>query len=153
MVALPFLALAIAILEVGIDYWVNSQLDYATQAAVEDIRSGKVQAQTLTASSFKSTLLCPRLTGLTCSSVILNVVTVNVSQSWNTYAGTFNPSLQNWCPGAAADRVLVRVAYPVPLASMIWAGTASTTGTRYFKAAAAFRNDPYGVTYTNGAGC
>lgn len=153
MVALPFLALTVGILEIGVDYFFNSQIDYATQAAVEDIRSGRVQAQALTASSFKSTLLCPRLPGLTCESLIVNVATIKVWSDWNAYAGPVNPAVQNWCPGASADRVLVQVAYPVPLATMIWSGSPSTTTTRYFRASAGFRNDPYGVTYVNGPGC
>ena len=153
MVALPFLALTVGILEVGVDYFFNSQIDYATQAAVEDIRSGKAQAQSLTASSFKTNLLCPRLPGLDCDSLIVNVVTIKSWSDWNAYAGPLDPSVQKWCPGASTDRVLVQVAYPVPLASMIWSGSSSTTTTRYFRASAGFRNDPYGVTFVNGAGC
>jgi Flp pilus assembly protein TadG len=153
MVALPFLALTIGILEVGVDYFINSQIDYATQTAVEDIRSGRVQAQALTASSFKTNLLCARLAGLNCDSLIVNVVTIKAWSDWNSYAGPVDPAVQKWCPGASTDRVLVQVAYPVPLATMIWSGSPSTTTTRYFRASSGFRNDPYGVTYVNGAGC
>jgi len=155
MVAMPFLAMIICIIEVGVDFLFFSQIDYAAHKAAQEIRSGSVQMQKLTADQFKTNVLCPKLSGFTCSSVEVNVVVIKQSEEWVSWSPTtINPAAAKWCPGGAADTVLVQVAYPVPLASMIWAGSRSAAdGIRYYLSAAAFRNDPFGLPAAATAGC
>jgi Flp pilus assembly protein TadG len=154
IVGLPFIAVIIAIIEVAVDFMISAQLDTALQKSVADIRSGTVQIQNMTAAQFKTQILCSRLTGLTCSSVLLNVVKIAQSTDWATWSpSSINSSNQKWCPGGSADAILVQVAYPVPLASMIWAGaTGAQTGSRYYISSAGLRNDPFGIPVTQ-AGC
>lgn len=155
LVALPFLAMVICIIEVGVDFFFFSQIDYAAHKAAQEIRSGSVQMQKLTADQFKTNVLCPKLSGFTCSSVRVNVVVIKQHNEWWAWsATTINPANAKWCPGGAADLVLVQIAYPVPLATMIWAGTKSTAnGVRYYLSAAALRNDPFGLPAPANAGC
>jgi Flp pilus assembly protein TadG len=158
MVSLPFLAMIICIIEVGVDFLFFSQIDYATHKAAQEIRSGSVQMQNLTATQFKTNVICPKLTGLTCSSLQVNVGVVRNtyewSANWTWWPNTVNPATAKWCPGGAADTILIQLAYPVPLASMIWAGAASNAnGVRYYLSAAAFRNDPFGLPVPATAGC
>ena len=155
IVALPFLAMILYIIEVGVDFLFFSQIDYATHKAAQEIRSGSVQIQNLTSAQFKTNVLCPKITGLTCSSLQVNVVVIKQSEEWATWSPTsINPATAKWCPGGSTDTVLMQVAYPVPLATMIWAGAQSTAnGVRYYLSAAAFRNDPYGLPAPATAGC
>jgi Flp pilus assembly protein TadG len=152
LVAVPFLALTFGIIEVGIDFMVNSQIDAATQKVVENIRSGAVVISGMSASDFKTNVLCPQMVGMTCSSVRLNVETIQQWTKWNSISKTAITT-QNWCPGGSGDRVLVQVAYPVPLSTMIWAGSPSLAEPRYYIAAAGFRNDPYGIAASTAPGC
>ena len=155
MVALPFLAMILCIIEVGVDFLFFSQIDYAAHKAAQEVRSGSVQIQNLTAAQFKTNVLCPKLTGFTCSSLEVNVVVIKQSEEWATWSpATINPATAKWCPGGSTDTVLMQVAYPVPLATMIWAGAQSTANSvRYYLSAAAFRNDPYGLPAPATAGC
>ena len=116
MVALPFLAMILCIIEVGVDFLFFSQIDYATHKAAQEIRSGSVQIQNLTSAQFKTNVLCPKITGLTCSSLQVNVVVIKQSEEWATWSPTsINPATAKWCPGGSTDTVLMQVAYPVPL--------------------------------------
>jgi len=155
MVAAPFLALLVCIIEVGVDFLLFSQVDYATHKAAQEIRSGSVQMSELTAEKFKTDVLCPKLNILPCAPVNVNVVVIKNSGEWGNWSPTsIDPATAKWCPGGAADAMLVQVAYPVPLASMIWAGSSSNAnGVRYYMSSAGFRNDPYGLPAPATAGC
>lgn len=155
IVGLPFFAVIFAIIEMAVDFMIYAEIDTAVQRSVADIRSGIVQMQSMTASQFKSQVLCPKMPGLTCSSILLNVATMPGVGDWLAWpADSIDPAIQKWCPGGPSDAVLVQVGYPVPLASMIWAGSLSTQdGTRYYVSSAGLRNDPYGVPFSAAAGC
>lgn len=155
MVATPFLALVVCIVEVGVDFFLFSQIDYAAHKAAQEIRSGSVQTRQLTAERFKTEVVCPKLNILSCSSFQVNVVVIKAFTEWAYWSTTnIDPARAKWCPGGAAETVLVQIAYPVPLPTMIWAGNTSTTnGVRYYLASAAFRNDPYGLPPSTAPGC
>lgn len=155
IIAMPFLAVLVSIVEVGVDFMIFSQLDYAVQKASQNVRYGVAQTSGLTAEQFKSGVLCPNLVGLQCSSVHVKAMVIKNQSDWNALSPhSFDPSNPKWCIGGAADTVLVQVAFPVPLASMIWAGSASVSnGVRYYVSSATFRNDPFAALATPTAGC
>jgi Flp pilus assembly pilin Flp len=155
MVAAPFLALLVAIIEVGVDFLLFSQIDYATHKAAQEIRSGSVQVRNMTVEELKTEVLCPKLNILPCAPVNVNVVVIRQWDEWGIWSRTsINPAAARWCPGGAADTVLLQVAYPVPLASMIWAGSSSNAnGVRYYMSSAGFTNDPFGLPAPATAGC
>lgn len=154
MVALPFLAIVFCILETAVDYLIFSQIDYATHKAAQEIRFGGVQMKKMSAGQFKTDVLCPKLSLLSCSQVQINVVVIYDRTEFGAWLGSsINPATAKWCPGNASDSVLLQVAYPVPLATMIWAGARSNAnGVRYYMSAASFRNDPFALA-TNNPGC
>jgi Flp pilus assembly protein TadG len=155
VVALPFLTLAVGVIEIGVDYYVFSQIDQATQQSVQEIRSGSVQVRNLTRDEFRDTVFCPKLSMLACDKAVFNVAVVRDESHWSAFTmRTVDPAAAKWCTGNPREIVLVQVAYPVPLASMIWAGDKSNVnGQRYYLAAAAFRNEPFGVPNPLGPGC
>lgn len=145
LIAMPFLGLVVCIIEVAIDFLLFSQIDYATHKAAMEIRSGNVQANKMTVEQFKTDVLCPKLSGMSCSSIQVSTAVVKNYWEWFPWS-PYNPNpAQKWCTGGATDVVVLRVSYPVPLATMIWAGTASANGNRYYVSSAAFRNDPFGL--------
>ena len=156
LVGIPFIAIIFAILDVSVDNFIYTQIDTSTQKAVGMIRSGSVQVNELTRDGFRTQVLCPMLPNLDCAKLLVNVQPVTNFNTWPYVwtTATIDPSTQKWCPGGPADAVLVQVAYPIPLATMIWTGSATAeNGTRYYLSAIGFRNDPFGVPYANPAGC
>lgn len=153
LVALPFLAIIYSIIEVGVDFLIYTQIDYALVKASQDVRSGTVQLQNMGAATFKTDVVCPKLSGLTCASVLLNVAKVQdkyYAEAWRS--GTITSSTQRWCPGGSGDTIALQIAYPVPLASMIWAGAYSTAAnTRYYLSSTVVRNDPFGMAASSAA--
>ncbi|MDB5594460.1 MAG: hypothetical protein JWM36_1421 [Hyphomicrobiales bacterium] len=161
IVGLPFFAVVFVVLEVAVDFQIYAELDTSLQKAAADIRSGTVQMQSMTAEQFKSQILCPRLPGLSCSSILLTAATISNpdlpwygnADQWNAWeVVAINPGWLPWCPGGSGDVVLLQMGYPVPLASMIWAGTLKANGSRYYVSTVALRNDPFGVP-VSAAGC
>jgi Flp pilus assembly protein TadG len=159
MVAFPFIAITVAVLELAVDYLYFSQLDYAAHKASEQIRSGVVIADKISAADFRSKFLCPQLTLFDCNKLLVNAVTVANESNWSGGGGvwaptTINPSAARWCPGGSAQITVLQVAYPVPLASFVWAGQLSNAnGVRYYMAASAFRNDAFSLAAPATAGC
>ena len=156
IVGLPLLALIYSILEVSVDYFLYTQLDTTLVKAVGEIRSGTVQIRQMNREDFRNQVVCPRLAGFNCEKILVNVTSI---KSWQIGSNiwtpqTVDPGTQKWCPGPSGAAVMVQVAYPVPLASMIWTGAAySTNGTRYYLSASGLRNEPFGVPYTDPDGC
>jgi Flp pilus assembly protein TadG len=147
MVAPPFLALVVGIIEIGVDYYFYAQLETATQQAVQDIRTGTVQIKKLTQERFRNEVFCPKIVLLSCDKLVFNVAVMRAQNDWGAFSPTtVDPAKAKWCVGGAREIVLVQVAYPVPLATMIWAGdTSLANGQRYYLASAGFRNEPFGV--------
>ena len=159
MVAFPFIAIVVATLELAVDYLYFSQLDYAAHKASEQIRSGGVIIEKTTSSEFRTRHLCPELTLFDCNKLLVNVAVVANVSNWSGGGGvwaptTVNPVAARWCAGGSAEINVLQIAYPVPLASFVWAGQRSNVnGVRYYMAASAFRNDAFSLTAPAAAGC
>jgi len=159
MVAFPFIAIVVATLELAVDYLYFSQLDYAAHKASEQIRSGVVVIDRATSSDFRTRYLCPELTLFDCNKLLVNVTVVASVNNWSGGGGvwaptTVNPGAARWCPGGSAEINVLQIAYPVPLASFVWAGQRSNVnGVRYYLAASAFRNDAFSLSAPATAGC
>ncbi|MDB5652387.1 MAG: TadE-like protein, partial [Hyphomicrobiales bacterium] len=96
IVGLPFFAVVFAILEMAIDFMIYAEIDTAVQKSIADIRSGSVQLQNLNAEQFKSQVLCPRMPGLNCSSIMLNVALWPLTGATAWRATGVDTSIQNW---------------------------------------------------------
>jgi Flp pilus assembly protein TadG len=166
LVAAPFLALLVALLQTALVFFAGRMLDEITEEASRYILTGQAQTSNLTAGQFK-THVCTGdqvLTALvsalfTCSNLLVN------AQSYSSFAAastidpvaSFNASNQPldakgnpltlaWSPGNPGDIVVLQIMYlwPVvggPLGFSLT--TPNSNGNRLLMSTAVFRNEPY----------
>lgn len=149
IVALPFTAMLVSSLAIALEYLVYSQVDYAVHRAAREVRAGNVQIQKLGAADFLATHVCPNLTLLPCDLARVNAVVIANPADWANYSpDSIDPATAKWCPGGAADAVLLQVSFPTPFAMFIFG--ASESPEKYYTTSVAFRNDPFGVARAGG---
>jgi Flp pilus assembly protein TadG len=151
IVALPFLTLLFAVLELGLVFMVSTSLENAVDDAARQIRTGEFQGAGGTKATFK-TLVCNGVTWLSdCSSKL--TIDVRTFTDFNATdatppvdaQGQLIPTAMTVQPGGPVSIVLVRAYYewslitPMLNSSLVNAGG----GKRLISAAAAFRNEPY----------
>ena len=163
----PLLLVTILFLmSVGYILFMMESLDYATQKAARQVRTGYVQGATtnvaLTQTQFRTQVICPLLPSMfNCSNVIVNLQAVpysyyNPNQYYNyvnsKQSGLILPTLDNtqtsYCPGNPKGYVYLQVLYPVNLfLSMMSSATYATTyqGQQVYliMATATFLNEPF----------
>ncbi len=133
LVAAPFLALLIAILETALTFYAQQSIQTATETAARSLMTGATQSADATASGmtnaqlaarFKTTACAGLPTFLSCSKLLIDVEHANTFTSISTAAPriTFdangNPS-NNFIydTGAAGDIVIIRLMYLWPVSS------------------------------------
>lgn len=166
LVATPFIALLVALLQTALVFFAQRALDEITEEASRYILTGQAQNASMTASQFAN-YVCTgdqTLTKLvnalfTCSKLLVN------AQSYSTFAAAstndpiagFNSSDKPvdangnvltlaWSPGNPGDIVVLQVMYqwPViggPLGFNL--ATANGNGTRLLASIAVFKNEPF----------
>ncbi|QUD86750.1 TadE/TadG family type IV pilus assembly protein [Phenylobacterium montanum] len=157
LIALPFFALLMGIIEVGMIFLISTTLEDATNLAARQIRIGAMQSQATpeTASAFQAAI-CSHLTwlGSSCASNLeVDVRTFSQFQSVTLpnpiASGKLQPQSQlQFRMGGPGEIVLVRAYYPWNLiAPHIDGMTAQTSGGQtLITATATFRNEPYPST-------
>jgi len=155
MVALPFLALIMGILEISMIYLVSTTLENATADVARKIRTGELQTTGgATASTFTASI-CGELSwlGSGCTSKLyVDVRTFStfagVTQPSPVANGAVDPAALQFQLGAAGDIVLVRAFYQWTLFTPVLDGMAATLngGSTLITATAAFKNEPYAAT-------
>jgi len=148
-VALPFLALMMALLEAGLLFFAAQTLDTATVRAARLIRTGQAQQQNFDADQFKERI---------CDVVGLFMSCENLRVEVRTYTDFDRvdlspPSMESgelpddfaFEPGNGGDIVVVRAFYEWPVfLNLLGGGFAGLpNGNRLLIAAAAFRNEPF----------
>lgn len=149
MVALPFILMVFAILELGIVFVTDSVLENATIETGRLVRTGRAGAQSMTAATFKTTL-CGRMSIFASDCTSRATVDVRVIPQFATTppdpmsTGTFNNGVLTYNNGAPGDLVLVRVWYRQPLLTTFLAQGMSrmNDGAAMLTATTAFRNEP-----------
>jgi Flp pilus assembly protein TadG len=149
MVALPFVFMMFAILEIGLVFVTDSVLENATIETGRLVRTGQASDQSMTAATFK-TALCGRMSIFSGDCASRATVDVRVIPQFNTTppdpvtGGTFNTGVLTYNNGAAGDLVLVRVWYRQPLMTTFLAQGLSrmNNGAALLTATTAFRNEP-----------
>jgi Flp pilus assembly protein TadG len=160
-VALPFLTLLFAVLELGMVFLVSTTLQNAADAAGRKIRTGELQAGSGTRATFKSAI-CADMAwlGSDCAS--------NLKVDVQTYANfdalmevdeetgessLRGPTIANgevqdgaWEPGGAEDIVLVRAYYSWTLFTPLLNSSLPNLGNnkRLISTTVTFRNEPWG---------
>jgi len=151
LVAPPFIALLIAIVQTFLVFFAQEMLEAVVQQSSRQILTGQTQSQQATQAAFHQTV-CNQVSALfTCSKIMVDV---QVATSWST-ANTSAPSLTydsqgnvnnvwQFNPGNAGDIVVVRVVYlwPVVLGPLGFNLSNQPNNTRLILATAAFQNEP-----------
>jgi Flp pilus assembly protein TadG len=151
MVALPFLLMIFAILELGLIFVTDSVLENATMETGRLVRTGQASASGMTREQFKASL-CSRMSILAAdcvsrAKVDVRVVTLFAAPLDDPMAGeTFDESATTYNTGLPGSFMVVRVWYTQPLMTTFLAQGLSRTGdgTTLLTSTTAFRNEPAG---------
>ncbi len=146
LVAMPFLLLVFAIIELGLVFLISLTLENAVIEVGRTIRTGEIQSNGGTAASFK-TAVCNKMGwgGASClSSLSIDVRTYSDYAS-STPENNTVPTDMSWNPGTQGSIVLVRAYYTWPLVvPLLNTGLQTSSGKQIIYAATAFTNEPFG---------
>ena len=149
LIAGPFLALVIGILETGLLFFAQEVLQTSTSQAARAIMTGQAQAQGMTSAQFQQ-LVCTNATPLlTCGNMSVNVQTFAsfgaINQLNPVQNGAVNANTMNYQMGGPGDIVLVQVFYQWPVdTGPLNFNLADLSGNQnLLLATAVFRNEPY----------
>jgi len=152
IVAVPFIAMLFAIIELAFVFWAGQVLETAVHDTSRLIMTGQAQKQTFDQTRFKQEL-CARVLGLfNCNTgMIIDVRTSGAFATANLSKPTFKPNGQlddtgfSFQTGGPGDIVVVRVMYEWPLILRTFGLDLADTpsGKRLLMSAVAFRNEPY----------
>jgi Flp pilus assembly protein TadG len=155
MVAAPFIACLIAILQTGLVYLSNSALETATEKAGRMILTGTAQLTAPTAMTQAQFVAaaCTKLPSLLkCANLMVDVMTYTSFSAGNTATPTltYNPdgtvsNVWNYTPGSPGDIVVLRLLYLMPVVGgpLNFALSNQPGGKRLLMATAVFKNEPY----------
>jgi Flp pilus assembly protein TadG len=149
MVALPFILMVFAILELGLVFVTDSVLENATIETGRLVRTGQASAQSMTAAQFK-TSLCGRMSIFAADCAGRATVDVRRIPQFATTppdpmaGGSFNNGVLTYDNGQPGDLILVRVWYRQPLLTTFLGQGLSrlNDGAAMLTATTAFRNEP-----------
>ena len=149
LVAAPFFALLIAILETALVFFAQQVLQTATTEASRLIMTGQAQSGAMTATQFQQAVCNDTAVLFSCSGIYVNVQTFSsfssVSQLNPLSNGNFNSAAMNYSIGTQGDIELVQVFYEWPvLTGPLSFNISNMNGnSRLLMATAVFRNEPY----------
>ena len=158
LVATPFIALLVAIIQTFIVFFAQRVLDEVTEEASRYIMTGEAQGGSMTQSSFANYLCTSANTAtlvstlFTCSNIMINVQNYSSFSSANTTTPTLtynsNGTVSNswsYSAGNPGDIVVVQVMYqwPVVLGPLSFNLGNLSNGDRLLISTAVFKNEPY----------
>jgi len=149
MVAAPFLALMIAILETGLYFFADEVLQTATAQAARAIMTGQAQSGGMTAAQFQNNVCTNAAPMLSCASLYVNAQTFKsfggVAPLNPLVSGSVNTAALNYQMGGPGDIVMVQVFYQWPvIAGPLNFNLANMSGNNnLLVATVVFRNEPY----------
>ncbi len=166
MIGLACFGLIIETMQAGMYFYTSAELNNATARAMRQVMTGAVTQQGLTATQFRTNVLCPYLPSvMPCSSVVVNMQSVNEDVSPNGFYKFVNaaqtavvmPAMDNnktsFCSGGSGTVIYAQVYYAMPVFSMAWKlyGTSTFGGStvHLVPAAAVFRNEPFQATQSS----
>jgi Flp pilus assembly protein TadG len=152
LVAAPFLALLIALLQTAIVFFAGRVLDEVVSQSSRYIMTGQAQTANMTQAQF-ATYVCNNTVALfNCSNFMINVQSYSSFSSASTTAPTltFNSQGQvtntwTYSPGSPGSIVVVQVMYqwPILLGPLGFNLANLANGNRLLMSTAAFVNEPY----------
>ncbi|HWW24390.1 MAG TPA: TadE/TadG family type IV pilus assembly protein [Caulobacter sp.] len=147
-VAIPFLILVFAIIELGLTFLVSMSLENALMVVDRTIRTGELQTKGADPAAFKQSV-CGQMSWLGGSCATSLTLDVRVLPSFAQTSGLPTPDPKNTCfdPGGPGSIVLVRGYYKWPLITpLLQEAVAGSPGNRQVTFAAVFTNEPYSET-------
>jgi Flp pilus assembly protein TadG len=151
LVAAPFLALIIALIQTFLVFFAQQLLESVVRQSSRLVLTGQVQAQQMTQAVFKQKVCDQIVILFNCGGLMVDMQVANSWSSANTAmpALTFNGQGQvtntwQFNPGDAGDIVVLRVMYvwPVVLGPLGFNLSNLTNGNRLMMSSAAFQNEP-----------
>jgi Flp pilus assembly protein TadG len=151
LVAAPFLALVLAIIQVGLIIYATQSLQTMAARAGRLILTGQVQTQNMTQSEFGQAV-CGDATLFACSGLMVDVRTYNSFSGADTSMPTLNydahgnvSNAWQYNPGGPGDIVVMRLMYRWPVFMGPLGLNLSNLGDGYrlLMATSAFKNEPY----------
>jgi Flp pilus assembly protein TadG len=158
LVAAPFIALLVAILQTGLVFFAGRVLDEVTEEASRYIMTGQAQQANVTQAGFANYICTGANTSalvsalFTCSKIMVNVQSYSDFASANTSSPTltFNANgtvSNNWSysTGNPGDIIVVQVMYqwPVVLGPLSMNLSNLSNGNRLLVSTAVFKSEPY----------
>lgn len=151
LVAAPFLALIIALIQTFLVFFAQQTLETIVRQSARLVRTGQVQSAQMTQAAFKQKVCDQIVILFNCNGLMVDM---QVATSW-TSANTGMPTLTfdgsgkvtntwQYDPGDAGDIVVLRVMYvwPVMLGPLGFNLSNLTDGNRLIMSSAAFQNEP-----------
>ena len=154
LVAAPFLALIIALIQTFLVFFAQQLLESVVQQSARMVMTGQVQTQTLSQDAFKQQVVCktiPIRIFFDCSGLMIDMQVANAWSATDTAMPTLtfdsNGAVTNvwqYNPGTAGDIVVLKVMYvwPVMLGPLGFNLSNLSSGNRLIMASAAFQNEP-----------
>ncbi len=152
LVAAPFLALLVALIQSALVFLAGRELDQVVSQSSRYIMTGQAQTANMTQAQFK-TYVCNNTSALfTCSNFMINVQNYSDFSSASTAAPTLTFGAQGqvtntwtFSPGGPGNIVVVQVMYqwPIVLGPLGFNLSNLSNGNRLLMSTAAFRNEPY----------
>lgn len=151
IIAAPFIAIAIAIVQTFLVFFGQQLLESVVQQAGRQILTGQVQAANMTQAQFANLVCSKVVVVFNCNNLMIDVSSFSsfTSASVSTPILTFNAQGQltntwNYSPGNPGDVVVVRLMYQwrVVMGPLGFTLANLPNGNRLIMASAAFQNEP-----------
>jgi len=152
LVAAPFIALLVGIIQTFLVFFAGQQLQTVVTQTSRLILTGQAQDQGLSQSAFAQKLCANVVVLFTCGNIMIDVQAYSSfsAASTGTPTLTYNGSGQvnntwQYNPGSPGQIVVVRAMYlwPVFLGPLGFNLSNASNGNRLIMASAAFKNEPY----------
>ena len=151
IVAVPFIALLVGILELAIVFYAGEVLELSAAQAGRMVMTGQAQTAGYTAATYKAAVCSKLSTLFSCNNLNVKVTTYSSFSSATvtpTYTadGQLDTSSMGYAPGTAGSVVIVQLYYqwPVVFATMnYWLINQSVTKSNLLTATAVIQNEPY----------
>ena len=147
LVAMPFIGLLSALLQVPIVFFAQQTLQTATTEAARLIMTGQAQSAKLTAAQFQNQVCADAGSLFTCGNIYVNVQKFSSFSSVKMLNpvkdGVFDGSTMNYDPGSQGDIEIVQVFYQWPVYAAFGFNLSNlSSGNDLLVATAAIRNEP-----------
>jgi len=151
LVALPFMALIVALIQTFVVFFAQGLLESVAQQSSRLILTGQVQSQQMKKDDFKNAVCAQAVILFSCDGVMVDVQVVSAWSAASTSAPTLTfgndgkvTNIWQFNPGDAGDIIVVRVMYqwPVLMGPLGFNLSNLPNGNRLIMASAAFQNEP-----------